>query len=149
MSIGIDMNSINPLHKVPYAYRRDIPWDLSLDFNGDLKMVNDVEALNQSIFTILISNFGDKPLEEFFGANIEELIFESSAPQGFLAHEIKRRLTAAIQLHEPSVIIIKTDVDLSQMDRNNIKVNIVYLMSDGLTVGVFDENLSLFNKEKG
>lgn len=145
-------NSLNSLtnivpNKLPYAYRRDLPWSLDLDYNGDLKMVEDIDAVNQSIFSILSSNFGDKPLEEYFGSNAAELLFEHSTPANFMAYELQRRLETAIKQDEPGVVILKTEVDLNSIDRNIIRVTITYQLSDGISVGIFDENLSVFRKK--
>jgi phage baseplate assembly protein W len=139
---------INPIEnvagdRIPFAYRRDIPWSLELDFNGDLKLVEDVDAVNQSIYAILTSNFGDKPLEEFFGANISPLLFESASPINFIEYEIKRRLEEAINKDEPSITILNTTVDSSDITHNTIHVVIEYLLTDGITSGIFDEDLSV------
>lgn len=136
----------NQVQKIPFAYRRDIPWSLELDVNGDLKLVEDIDAVNQSIYTILSSNFGDKPLEEFFGANISPLLFESTSPPNFVQHEIKSRLQNAINQSEPSITILNTYIDNSDISRNTIRVTIIYLLGDGITTGVFDENMSVINK---
>jgi phage baseplate assembly protein W len=138
---------VEKVNKIPFAYRRDLPWSLELDANGDLKMVEDVDAINQSIYSILSSNFGDKPLEEFFGANISPLLFENASPPNFIQHEIKSRLTRAINETEPSIIILNTSVDSSSINRNIIRVTIIYLMNDGITTGIFDENMSVFNSK--
>lgn len=146
--MAIQVNPVvEKVNKIPFAYRRDLPWSLELDANGDLKMVEDVEAINQSIYSILSSSFGDKPLEEFFGANISPLLFENTTPSNFIQHEIKSRLQGAINSQEPSVIILNTNVDNSSIDRNIIRVTIIYLLSDGVTVGIFDENMSIFTSK--
>ena len=130
--------------KIPFAYRRDLPWTLDLDANGDLLMVEDIDAVNQAIYAILSSNFGDKPLEEFFGANIAPLLFENASPPNFIQHEMKSRLTKAINQEEPSLIIVNTYVDSSDISHNTIRVTIIYLLGDGITTGIFDENMTVF-----
>jgi len=132
--------------KLPFSYRRDLPWTLDLDFNGDLKMVEDIDAVNQSIYAILSSSFGDKPIEEFFGANISPLLFENASPPNFIQYEIKRRLQEAINQFEPSLVILSTTVDSQDISRNIIRVTIIYILTDGITTGIFDENLAIFKR---
>lgn len=128
---------------IPFAYRRDIPFDFELDANGDLKMLEDIDAVNQSIYSILISNSGDKPLEPLFGANFEELIFENALPSNMMAFEIEQRLRDGISLYEPEVAILTMNVDMSEISLYTIRVQVVYLLGDGITTGIFDESLSL------
>lgn len=129
--------------KIPYAYRRDLSWALDLDDNGDLKMIEDVDAVNQSLYALMTSNFGDKPLEEFFGSDIATLLFEPTSPPQFMQYEINQRLADAVRRHEPSITILSTNIDNSDISRNIIHVTITYLLSDGITTGIFDENMAI------
>ena len=128
---------------IPFAYRRDIPFDFKLDDNGDLKMLEDVDAVNQSIYSILISNSGDKPLEPLFGSNFEDLIFENNMPGNMMAFEIEQKLKNGLELFEPEVVIAAIEVDMSKISLYEIRVLVVYLLGDGITTGIFDESLSL------
>ena len=129
--------------EIPFAYRRDLAWDLELDETGDIKMVNDIDAINQSIYSILISNFGDKPMEMLFGANVEDLIFELSYPQNIVSFQIEEKLKSASKLFEPDLYIIGVRVDFQDINKHIIRVQIGYMMGDGITVGIFDESISL------
>ena len=129
-------------NKVPYAFRRDIPWDFSLDERGDLKMKEDIDAVNQSIYAILMSNFGDKNFEPLFGSDMESVIFEQSYPESVLAYEIESKIRNSIDGIEPQLFINTIDIDLSEINNYKVTVSISYLLDDGLTQGVFDETLS-------
>lgn len=128
--------------KVPFAYRRDIPWNFELDDTGDLKMKEDVDAVNQSIYTILMSNFGDKNFESEFGTNMESVVFEPSGPEVFLVSDIEGKIRRSSALFEKDIQIISLDTDLSQINSYIVKVTIVYLLNDGVTKGLFEESLS-------
>ena len=129
-------------NKVPFAYRRDIPWDFQLDDKGDLKMKEDIDAVNQSIYAILMSNFGDKNFEPFFGSDMESMVFEQSYPERILAYEIESKIRNSIKDIEPQLFINSIDIDLSEINNYKVTVTIAYLLDDGLTQGVFDESLS-------
>lgn len=128
---------------IPYAYRRDIPWNLSLTQDGDLDMQLDVDAVNQSIYSILVSNSGDKPLEPLFGSNVESILFDQSLPLNIIAFELKEKLKSSIADIEPSVIPLSIDIDGSDINDHILRVTVEYLLSDGITTGVFDESLSI------
>jgi len=128
--------------KVPYAYRRDIPWNFELDERGDLKMKEDIDAVNQSIYAILMSNFGDKNFEWAFGSDMESLVFEQALPSRILAYEIKSRIKDSIKDIEPQILINSINVDVNDINNYKVVVTIAYLLDDGLTQGVFDETLS-------
>ena len=127
---------------IPFAYRRDIPWNFELDVNGDLQMVEDVDAVNQSIYTILKSSFSDKPMETLFGANLESDIFEQGLPQAFVQSNLEEKIITSIREQEPSVKILSLDINFDEINRNRIKISIAYQLTDGITTGLFDEILS-------
>jgi len=129
-------------NKVAYAYRRDIPWNFELDANGDLKMKEDIDAINQSIYTILMSNFGDKNLEPLFGSDMESVVFEQSYPESILSYEIESKIRDSIRFIEPQIAVNSILIDLSQINNYKVTVTIAYLLDDGLTQGVFDQTLS-------
>jgi len=127
---------------ISYAYRRDIPFDLELNDYGDLKMLEDAYAVKQSIYTILMSNFGDKPMEFIFGADMESMIFEQGSPAGFVEYEVSSRIKEAIKKDEPNIIILNINVDLSEINNYTIHVTMAFALADGITTGVFDEDLA-------
>jgi phage baseplate assembly protein W len=132
---------------IQYAYRRDIPFSLDLDEHGDLRMLEDADAINQSIYTILVSDNASKVMEDNFGANVSESLFESSSPSNFLEIQISDNIQRSITAFEPSVVIEKVSVDMSDMDNNTIKVLVPFLVRDGVTTGLFQEELSIVGKE--
>jgi len=132
-----------PTKDIPYAYRRDIPFDLELADNGDLKMLEDIDAVNQAIYSILVSNSGDKPLEPLFGSNIEDLVFDPGLPLNIVEFEIEERLKTSMKRLEPGVITLSIAIDFSGLTNHEIRIQVYYALDDGITTGIFDESLSI------
>lgn len=128
------------------AYRRDLDFSLELGDNGDIKMAEDVDAVNQSIYIILNTSFGEKPMEQLFGSNVAESLFENNAPEGFLGNEIEGLIRDSLTDFEPSIIINTISVDDSNINQGVFDVAIDYSLRDGITTGVFDEQLSIQSK---
>ena len=128
--------------EIPYAYRRDVPFNLELDDYGDLKMLEDSAAVSQSIYTILMSNFGNKPMEYIFGSNMEQMIFEQGSPEAFIKFEVEQRIRDAITKDEPNIRILDINVDITNINNYTIHVTMEFALADGITVGVFDEDLA-------
>ena len=126
-----------------YAYRRDIPFDFELDNNGDLKMLQDLEAVNQSLYNIIVSNKNSKQFEESFGANVDSILFENVQADSFLLHEVKTNIIEAIRKDEPNISILDVSIDMTNITENIIRIVILYELNDGITTGTFDENISL------
>jgi hypothetical protein len=82
-------------------------------------------------------------LEPLFGSNVESILFDQALPLNIIAFELKEKLKSSMEKLEPSVIPIKIDVDGSNITDHIIRVTIEYLLSDGITTGVFDESLAI------
>lgn len=127
---------------MPYAYRRDVPFDLTLNAYGDLQMLEDSDAVNQSIYNILLSNDFDIPMAGRNWGNLERMIFEPGYPAQIMEYEIKSRIQSALENKEPSIEIIDINVDLSNINKYSIRITIQYALNDGVTTGIFDEDLA-------
>jgi len=134
------MGILNP--DIPFAFRRDIPWDFELDEKGDLKMKEDIDAVNQSIYAILVSSFSDKPLEGHFGSDVESLVFDQSYPLPVLTYELESRIRDSIRDIEHNLTILSISIDFSEINTHKVRVFIQYLLDDGLSKGLFDDFLS-------
>lgn len=126
------------------AYRRDIPFNLELSSNGDIAVIEDIEAINQSIYSILISNTTSKSIETDFGANISKYLFENSTPPQFLEYSIKEDIENSLIEFEPDIIINNIEVTVDRIEYK-MTFDIEYTLKDGLTTGSFHEDLSLEN----
>lgn len=98
--------------------------DLSFQINpvtNDIAKRKDAAAVRQSVLNILLTNRGERPFDENFGANIRSLLFENFHPA--MAEMVKQQVRQAIKRDEPRVSIRDIVVnDLS--DQNAIEVRV-------------------------
>jgi phage baseplate assembly protein W len=134
---------LNQSQETAYAYRRDIPWDLTLGDNGDLQMLIDVDAVNQSIKNILLTAIGSVPMESLRGSYLPMVLFENTSPINFLQSDITSKVTQALTTQEPSITIKNISVDVTKINDNAITILIEYTLNDGITTGVFNDTLSI------
>jgi phage baseplate assembly protein W len=129
------------------AYRRDIPFDFELDENGDLKMKENEDAIAQSLYTIIRSNFGDKPGVFQFGSNLESELFEQTLPIEFIGAVIESRIIDSISLYENDIRINDITISWKDSSQNSIIIKVEYSISTDLERKIFSEELSVLNKD--
>ena len=86
-------------------------------------MVISSRRLKQAVKTLIQTNFGEKPFNYFFGANIRALLFESVTPD--VIDDIDTNIRLAIQNFEPRVRLLDVRV-LDEIDKNSINVSIKF-----------------------
>ena len=93
----------------PYRLYKDI--DLSFTANALTKDINkklDVNAVKQSLISLIFTMFNERPFQPDLGSPIYKLLFE---PVDTITTEaIKRAIENLIQNHEPRVILNRLDV---------------------------------------
>jgi phage baseplate assembly protein W len=129
------------------AYRRDIPFDFELDDRGDLKMKEDDDAIAQSLYTIIRTNFGDKVGYLNFGTNLESDVFEQAVPLEFLSMVIESKILTSISSFEPDVSINSVHVSWKDEAQNSIIIKVEYTVSTDLERKLFSEEISVLNKD--
>lgn len=99
--------------------------DIDLSFakksNGDIFKKSEAAAVKQAVKTLLQTNFGEKPFNYFFGANIRALLFEPVTPETI--DDIETNIVLAIQNFEPRAKLLDVQV-LDEVDRNSINVSV-------------------------
>ena len=99
--------------------------DIDLSFakksNGDIFKKSEAAAVKQAVKTLLQTNFGEKPFNYFFGANIRALLFEPVSPETI--DDIETNIVLAIQNFEPRAKLLDVQV-LDEIDRNSINVSV-------------------------
>ena len=114
------------LSKISLVGTRNVPYsDIDLSFakksNGDIFKKTSAAAVKQAVKTLIQPNFGEKPFNYFFGANIRALLFEPVGPD--VVEDIKTNVRLAIENFEPRVELLDTRV-LDEIDKNSLNVSI-------------------------
>lgn len=103
--------------------------DLSLDFlahpiTGDIAILYDYDAINQSILNIIGTQQFERPFENYsVSSRIRRLLFELSG--NLLLNELKSELFAAIINNEPRILLYDIIV-YEKFEENSIGVQIYY-----------------------
>lgn len=99
--------------------------DIDLSFakksSGDIFKKEEAAAVKQAVKTLIQTNFGEKPFNYFFGANIRALLFEPVTPD--IVEEIKLNVRLAIQNFEPRAKLLDVRV-LDEIDKNSLNVSV-------------------------
>lgn len=114
--------------------------DLDLAFaprpvSGDIFKKSEAAAVKQAVKNLLMTNFNEKPFQPFFGANLNDYLFEL-ADGDALESDIEDEIRTAIATYEPRVEqrdfnirgredSLQIDVNLSP-DANSLTVTIVF-----------------------
>lgn len=127
------------------ATSRNVPYsDLDLTFSnkttGDVYKKVDAAAVKQAVKTILQTNFGEKPFQPYFGANIRELLFEN-VTETTMSITLARNIRFAIEKYEPRAVVEDVEIlDLS--DRNSVYARITFRVINTQELVVLDTAIS-------
>jgi phage baseplate assembly protein W len=119
---------------------KDIDLTLAIKPDGDIFKKTDAAAVKQAIKTLILTNFGEKPFQPFFGGNIRALLFELANDLG-LEDEIKYYIELAVNNFEPRAEIISIDVNLLE-DANDLRVTIEFKILSTEEVVIFTTDIS-------
>jgi len=113
-------------------------FDINLTRNpltGDIGVKKDKNAIEQSLRSLIYTNFYERPFNPEIGTDLNRLLFENSDPT--LVTDIRDAITEVVENYEPRVRIRQLIVeDLSE--QNAYSVQMYYST-------VMDESVSLFN----
>lgn len=88
--------------------------DVDLSFqprpSGDIYKKQDAAAVKQAVKNLLLTNYGEKPFEPFYGANLQGLLFDLA--DDTTADSIEIAIRQAIQRYEPRAKLLATKIDL-------------------------------------
>ncbi len=103
----------------------DIPYDLKIDEFGDLVVLVDTAAVQQSLKTIILTTIGAKTKyqQPIFGSGSAGLLFEKINP--FTSSNLEEEINFAIENWEPRVSVDSIVID-SDTNKNKMHVSITY-----------------------
>jgi phage baseplate assembly protein W len=114
--------------------RKYIDFDIAFTpkpVSGDLYKKTEAAAVKQAVKNLLLTNFGERPFQPYFGGNITRYLFELT--DDMIEARIKKRIQSAIKAYEPRVdfntLVVKTNI---QPDSNSIEVTVVFRVINSL-----------------
>ena len=100
----------------PKATVRFSDIDLNFDVNPltkDINTLKNEDAVKRSVRNIVLTNFGEKKFQPFFGGDVISRLFENFSP--FTSFEIKKAIERSIIRNEPRIdslnVNVNTDID--------------------------------------
>lgn len=118
--------------------------DIDLTFTarstGDIFKKKDAAAVRQSVKTILQTNYGEKPFQPKFGADLRSKLFDNYTAdenEFFVADAVK----TAIANYEPRAKVLNVTVS-DQPDRNYLGVQVEFQVVDTEEIVVLDTSIS-------
>ena len=118
------MDNINAVTvSMPKKYR-----DLPLSFlkhpgTGDVRPINDIDAVKQSVKNLILTNLGDRPFQPKIGSDITRLLFEPAGP--FTTEAIRRNIETTIREQEPRINGVIVNI-FDESDRNAYIIKLNY-----------------------
>lgn len=110
----------------------DVPFRMAMSADGDISPTSSLVAVRQSIFNILNTIPGTRPLNPDFGCNLAAYLFEpfDEATANSIGERVRRSLTR----HEPRIEVRKIRVIMDE-DNQEYLINVFYRLK---TVSVSD-----------
>ena len=96
--------------------------DLNFEMNPltkDVNILKNEDAVKRSVRNIVLTNFGEKKFQPFFGGNVSAQLFENFSP--FTSFEIKKAIERSIIRNEPRVDSLNVEV-VTNIDSNSLQV---------------------------
>lgn len=122
---SLSIEDTNLAQRSIVSAREQVYSDIDLSFakksNGDIFKKTEAAAVKQAIKTLIQTNFGERPFNYYFGANIRALLFEPVTPDTIAEIDINIRL--AIQNFEPRAELLDVRV-LDEIDKNSVNVSV-------------------------
>lgn len=91
--------------------------------SGDIYKKSDAAAVKQAVKNLLLTNYGEKPFEPFYGGNLNDFLFNLDTE--FDAHSINEAVTVAIDNYEPRARVEQVNSILNP-DYNSVTIRVVF-----------------------
>tara|TARA_B110000503_G_scaffold127576_1_gene197470 strand:+ start:267 stop:683 length:417 start_codon:yes stop_codon:yes gene_type:complete len=113
--------------------QKEVYSDIDLAFlahpiTGKLSRKINRDAVKQSVKSLIMTDFYERPFKPLIGCGIRQLLFENFHPA--IVQEMKLAISEVIDNYEPRAELISVDVD-ARPDANALSVSIVfYVIND-------------------
>ena len=94
-----------------------------LDGSNDVGLKTDVEAVKQSIRSLILTRHYERPFQSYIGSALGDLLFELNTP--LTRRMIEKTIRECIENFEPRCKLVNITVD-DQGDRNEYRVRIYF-----------------------
>jgi len=104
--------------------------DLNFDMNPITKDINTLkneEAVKRSVRNIVLTNFGEKKFQPFFGGDVISQLFENITP--FTAFEMEKAISKSIINNEPRVESLAVKANTNN-DTNSVNVTVRFTLKN-------------------
>ena len=104
--------------------------DLNFDLNPITKDINTLkneEAVKRSVRNIVLTNFGEKKFQPFFGGDVISQLFENITP--FTAFEMEKAISKSIINNEPRVESLAVKANTNN-DTNSVNVTVRFTLKN-------------------
>ena len=102
---------------------KDIDLTFTVKPSGEIYKKQDAAAVKQAIKNLLLTNFGEKPFNANFGANLRAWLFELADED--TEYDIERAIMAAIESYEPRAKLLNVTAKVNP-DGNDVQVTVVF-----------------------
>ena len=111
--------------------RSNVFRDFDLSFSKhpltkDIGVKTDVNSINQSIKSLISTNYYERLFQPNIGCNIRGLLFEPADP--ITIADIRQAITDTITNHEPRVELLQVAIE-DQSEKNAYLIQIIYRIS--------------------
>ena len=105
------------------ASYRDIDLSFTAKTSKDIFKKTEAAAIRQSVKTLLMTNYGEKPFQFMYGGNLNNFLFENI--EDLDEDEITDVISSAINNYEPRAIFKRVEARVLP-DYNTIQLQIVF-----------------------
>ena len=101
----------------------------------DVPIKRDVEAVKQSVRSILLTRRGEKFFDPDFGGSLTEFLFENFDP--IVEAEMNQRIVNTLRNYEPRVKVLNIEIeDLSERNALHLRLEVQILSPENLTTDI-------------
>jgi hypothetical protein len=104
-------------------------WSFPPEFGrggAEVAMVSDVEDVHQSLEILFATRFGERPMQETFGCNLDSALFEEIDQA--LVNRITSMIHDGILLHETRIKLLEVDVKPDTRNPGVLSIRIDYVL---------------------